>query len=112
MANEQQLVDTFQSTTPNTPEEIFKSPVDGAGTLITGVTVANDTATDRTYKAYIVSSTSLGTLPQVPVRTIVKRKTDIPPELTGQVIPPGGTLQFESSFSASIAITVSGRNLS
>jgi hypothetical protein len=108
---EEQLVPPTQNTLPNTPEVLFTSPASGAGTLITSVVASNDTAADRTYMGYIVSDATAGTLPQVPIRTVVKRKTDVPPELTGQVIPPGGTLQFESSVASSIAFTVTGRNL-
>lgn len=111
MAGEQLIVDSFQNTLPNTPETAFTSPATGAGTLITSIAAANSGATDRTYKAFLVSDATAGTLPQVPQRTIVKKKTDVPPELSGQVIPPGGTLQFESSASASISFTVTGRNL-
>jgi len=111
MANEKQLVDSFQNAVANTPEIAFTSPVTGDGTLITAVVSANGTISDRTYQAYIVPASGTATLPEVPTRTVLKKKTDIPPELAGQVIPPGGTLQFESSQSLSIAWTVSGRNL-
>ncbi len=111
MATDKQLVDTFQNTLANTPESAFLSPATGAGTLITAVVASNATTIDRTYQAYIVSSGGTATNPQVPTRTIVKKKTDVPEELAGQVIPEGGTLQFESSAIGSITFTVSGRNL-
>lgn len=111
MATDQQLFGSKQNTAANTPETFFTSPPDGVGTLITSAVASNATTTDRTYKAYIVASGGTATLPQVPQRTIVKKKTDVPSELSGQVIPPGGTLQFESSFATSIAFTVTGRNL-
>ena len=111
MASDKQIVDTFQNAAPNTAEIAYTSPSTGTGTLITAATVSNATTADRTYKAYIVSSASTATLPQVPQRTVVSKKTDIPPELSGQVIPPGGTLQFESNAASSISFTVSGRDL-
>ena len=111
MATDQQIVDTFQNTVANTAEVAFTSPITSTGTLITAIVASNGTAVDRSYQAYIVSSGGSATNPQVPARTVVKKKTDVPPELAGQVIPAGGTLQFESSAISSITFTVSGRNL-
>jgi len=112
MANDKQLVSSFQSENANTAETIYPVPATATGgTLITAVSVANSSGTDRTYKAYIVNGIAQGTLPQVPIRTVIDGKTDIPVELLGQVIPFGGTLQFESSAATSIDITVSGREL-
>ena len=111
MASDKQIVDTFQNVAPNTPEVAFTSPATSTGTLITAVVASNGTIADRSYQAYIVSDSSVGTTPQVPTRTVASKRTDVPAELAGQVIPTGGTLQFESNVAASITFTVSGRNL-
>ena len=111
MATDKQLVNAQQSVLANTPEVYYTSPSTGTGTLITAVTASNGTAQDRNYKGYIVSDGDTATLPQVPTTVVNANKADLPAELAGQVIPPDGTLEFESSFAASIAFTVSGRDL-
>ncbi len=112
MASDKQLVNAQQSVIADTPEVYYTSPTTGTGTLITAVTASNGTATDRNYKGYIVSSGGTATLPQVPTTVVNANKADLAEELAGQVIPTGGTLQFESSAIDSIAFTVSGRDLS
>ena len=112
MASDKQLVNAQQSAIADTPEVYYTSPSTGTGTLITAVTASNGTAIDRNYKGYIVSEGDSATLPQVPTTVVNANKADLPAELAGQVIPPGGTLQFASSMAESIAFTVSGRDLS
>ena len=111
MASDKQLVNAQQSVVSNTPEVYYTSPTTGTGTLITAVTASNGTSQDRDYKGYIVDKDGTATLPQVPTTVVFANKADLPAELAGQVIPPGGTLEFESCFAGSIAFTVSGRDL-
>lgn len=107
-----QLVASQKASAADTPQEFYTSPSNGLGTIITNFTASNDTGVTRTYKAYIVPSGGSATVPIVPKRAIVTDRTDISPEMAGQLIPAGGTLQMESDTASSISWTVSGRELS
>ena len=107
-----QLVASQKASGADTPQVFYTSPSNGFGTIITNFTASNDTAATRTYQAYIVVSGGSATVPVVPTRAIVTNRTDTPPELAGQFIPAGGTLQMESDAATSIAWLVSGRELS
>jgi len=107
-----QLVASQKASAADTPEVFYTSPSNASGTLITNFTASNDTVATRTYKAYIVSSGGSPTVPLVPTRAIVKDRSDVSPEMAGQLIPAGGTLQMESDTASSIVWTVSGRELS
>ena len=106
-----QLVDNKQTTLANTPESVYTSPSEQKGTLITNFTAANSTAVTRSYKAYIVTSGS-ATIPLVPTRSLLTNETDVPPEISGQFMPAGSQLFFETSAATSISLTVSGREIS
>jgi len=110
MADEQLKAPT-QNTLANTPEIFVTAPAGQEGVLITSVVASNNTGIAANYTAYIVSSGDTATLPQVPSRTIKPKKADIPAELAGQVIPPGGTLQFSSTAASSIIFVITGRQL-
>lgn len=103
------IVASKQTAAADTPEIFYTSPATGLGTVITNFTATNNTGNTRTYKAYIVASGGSPVLAVVPVRSLLTNRTDNPPEMAGQTIPAGGTLQMESSASASIVFTVSGR---
>lgn len=107
-----QLVASQKTVAANTPEVFYTSPSNQDGTIITNFTAVNDAGSTLSYKAYIVVSGGTPTVPVVPKRNIVTNRTDISPELAGQLIPAGGTLQMETSTAASISFTVSGREIS
>ena len=106
-----QLVDNKQTTAANTPEPVYLSPTEQKGTLITNFTAVNSTAVTRSYKAYIVTSGS-AVIPLVPKRNLEPNETDVPPEISGQFMPPGSQLFVEASAATSISFTVSGRKIS
>lgn len=107
-----QLVASVKSTVADTPETFYTSPINGFGTIITNFTASNDIGITRSYQAYIVESGDTAVIPVVPPRNLVANRTDVSPEMAGQLIPAGGTLQMESSAADSISFTVSGRELS
>lgn len=111
MGAERQAFGNKQNAAANSPESFGFTGADSFGSKITAVNVANDTAIKRTYQAFIVESGGTPTIAQVPTRSIDLNSSDQPPELIGQVIPPGGTIQFESSFALSLAFTVTVRDL-
>ncbi len=101
-----QIVDNFLNTVVDTPEIAFT-----AGTTAVSIeafTAANNSTVNASFKAYIKSST--GTLtPLIPLEIVVWGENVLGIGLVNQVIPAGGTLQFESSALNSIYFTVSGR---
>jgi len=103
------LVDSQKAAAANTPEVFYTSPSNGLGTTIINFTGVNDTANTFSEKVYIVPSGGTPITPVVPTRNIVSNRADVSPEMAGQLIPPGGTLQMESSSAATISWTVSGR---
>lgn len=111
MGAERQAFGAKQSAIANTPESFGFTAEASFGSKIIAVGVANDTSIKRTYKAYIVASGGTATIAQVPTTSVNLNTTDQAPELIGQVIPPGGTVQFESSFALSLNFTVSVRDL-
>jgi len=112
MAAEKQAILNRQNSAANTPESFgFTAPLTGFGSKITAVNVANDTQLERSYKAYIVLASDTASVALVPSRVVNRNTSDQPPELIGQIIPPGGTVQFESNFATSLAFTVSVRDL-
>jgi hypothetical protein len=113
MSSEIQAFGNQQNAAADTPESFgFIASTAGFGAKITAVNIANNEANvERTYKAYIVDNGGTASTPVVPTRTVNRNTSDQPPELIGQVIPPGGTIQFESSQAGSLAFTVSVRNL-
>ncbi len=111
MANEKQLASVFQPTAANVPQQVFIADADLEGTIMTSITVSNDSTSNASYKAYIGPLTPPPTKALLPKRTVKIDRTDIPPELTAQIVPPGEALWIETSVLSSIAITVSGRDL-
>jgi len=111
MGAERQAFGNKQNAVKDVPESFGFTAEASFGSKIISVNVANDTSIKRTYKAYIVDSGGTATIAMVPTTSVNLNTTDQPPELIGEVIPPGGTIQFESSFASSLAFTVSVRDL-
>jgi len=105
------LVNSEQTSAANTIEQFYLSPVSGGGTVITAFTATNNTASNRTYKAYIFDSTG-AILPAVtPLKIIVRNRLDTGSGVINQIIPAGGTLRMESDLADSIAFRVTGKEL-
>ena len=104
-----QLVDNFVNSQVDSPQVAFTaSPTQSV--TIDSFTVANNSAVNASYKAYIKSSTGILS-PQVPLKIVVWGENDLGIGIVNQVIPKGGSLQFESSALDSLYLTVSGREV-
>ena len=77
MATSMMLVNKGVNTLVDTPESIYKSPSSGNGTIITSVTVANNSTSNKSYKAYIVSAGESAINPQTPFRVVVWADIDL-----------------------------------
>ena len=110
MATPIQIVGNFTNTLADTPETAYTSPTSPSlGTIIDSFTASNNSTSNKSYKAYIVSSGGAAISPQRPFKTVVWGEIDLGAGIVGQVIPPGGTLQIEQSQAGSIFFTVTGR---
>lgn len=109
MATSILLVNKGVNTVADTPESIYTSPAGGNGTIITAFTAANNSTSNKSYKAYIVGVSDTATNPQLPFRIIIWGDIDLGTGIEGQTIPPGGSLFVEASTIDSVYFTVSGK---
>lgn len=109
LAIPKQLAQT--QTDENGAQIIYTSPASGAGTVISAVTVTNNTLADHFYSAWIggVNDIDLDG-PVVPETTIKAKRSDNGAELIGHIIPPGKSLWVEDPFHV-LLFTVTGREL-
>lgn len=109
MASSTLLVNKGVNTLVDTPEAIYISPEAGNGTIITAFTAANNSTSNKSYKAYIVSKDGVADNPQLPFRIIIWADIDLGTGIDGQTIPPGGSLYVEASAANAVYFTVSGK---
>lgn len=109
MATSIQLVNKGVNTLVDTPESIYTSPPKGNGTIITAVTAANNSTSNKSYKAYIVNADELPVNPQTPFRIVIWADIDAGTGIDGQTIPPGGSLYVEANAAGAVYFTVSGK---
>jgi hypothetical protein len=104
-----QLADNFLNTIVDTAQVAFTAPATQS-VIIDSFTVSNNSTVNASYKAYIKSAT--GTLiPIIPFKVVVWGENDLGIGIVNQAIPPGGSLQVESSALNSLYFTVSGREV-
>lgn len=102
-----QILSNAVNTVANTRQELFKagtSPV-----VIESFTAANTSGVNASYKAYIVSTSTIQ--PQIPFEIVVWGRNDLGIGLVNQVIPAGATLELETSAIDSIYFTATGRTV-
>lgn len=104
-----QIVDNFKNTAIDTVETAYTSP-DTFGVVVEAFTATNNSASNASYKAYIVSASGSES-PLIPFKIIVWGTTDLGIGIVNQVIPAGGSLRVESSALDSIHFTVTGREV-
>lgn len=108
MATTQQLVNKATNTEADKPESIYTSPKNGRGTLLTSITAANNSTSNKSYKAYIVDKDGVAENPQTPFRVVIWGDIDMATGINGQVIPPDGSLYVECNAANSVFFTISG----
>ncbi len=104
-----QLVDNFLNTIVDTVQIAFSAPSD-KDVVIDVFTVTNNSVVNASYKAYI-KTVSGELIPIRPFKIVVWGEIDLGSGITGQVIPKGGELLFETSALDSIYFTVSGNSV-
>lgn len=108
MATPTQLFNRFVNDEVGTPQIAYQSPPKGNGTLITSITAANNSESNKSYKGYIVDVDGDVINPQRPFQIVIWADIHPGTGLDGLVIPPGGTLQFEASETESLFFTGAG----
>ena len=109
MASSIQLVNKGVNTIADTPQSIYTSPPRDNGTIITAVTVANNSTSNKSYKAYIVGAGEVAENPQTPFKIVIWADIDAGTGIDGQTIPPGGSLYVEANAANAVYFTVSGK---
>ena len=102
-----QIVQNKANKAADTREVFYTSPVRGGGTQINSVTASNTSTVNASYKAYITDELT-NDQPVIPFKVVVWGENDLGIGLVNQVIPPGGTLSFETSAIDSIYFNVAG----
>ena len=108
MASSILLTNKAVNTSASTPQSIYTSPATGKGTIINAFTAANNSTSNKNYKAYIVATGGSADNPQLPFKIILWDDIDLGTGIDGQVIPPGGSLYVECNAIDSVYFTVSG----
>ena len=109
MPNQTLIVNKKTNMLADTPESIYTAPGSGKGTVINTLTAANNSTSNKSYKAYIVGSDETEVQnPQQPFRIVLWDDIDAGSGVAGQTIPPGGSLYVECNAPESVYFTVSG----
>ena len=98
------FANSFVNTIVDTVQTVFTASND---TQINAFTVANNSAVNASYKAYIVDSITTDKK-IIPFKVVVWGESDLGIGLVNQVIPAGGSLKVESSALDSLYFTVTG----
>ena len=99
-----QILSNAVNTAANTRQVLFTagtSPV-----VIDSFTASNTSGVNASYKAYIISTSTIQ--PQIPFEIVVWGKNKPGIGIVNQVIPTGATLEFETSAIDSIYFTATG----
>ena len=103
-----QILSNAENTLVDTREILYT-----AGTkpvVIDSFTAANNSTVNADYTAYILAG-GADIQPQINKKIVVWGENDLGIGIVGQVIPAGGTLEFESSALNSIYFTATGREV-
>ena len=104
----QQIISNSSNSVAGTVQSFFTAGINGV--VIEAFTAANNSLINASYKAYIVAQNGADE-PQIPLKIVVWGTNDLGIGIVNQIIPPGGSLKFESSAIDSIYFTVTGREI-
>ena len=109
MANPINLVRDFTSTTANTVEEVYKSPLEGTGSVVTAFTATNATIQNRLHSAYIFGTDGVLTKKLISDERLIRNKSSFGGEIVNQALKPGETIRVESDLANSVSWNISGK---
>lgn len=102
---------TQTKTSGPVAEIIYTSPAQGAGTIISAVTISNDSSDERLFRVWIGNVATVDDDgPVMPDTSVKPKRADNGAELIGQIIPAGHSLWVEDPFNV-LLFTISGREL-
>ena len=105
---ERALIINTKIATADTVTKLYDSPSGGSGTVISALTVTNDSAASVSYKIYIVDSDGIVGDPIVPQTIVVKDRSSPAATAVNQTVPSGGSLRAENSTANALAFYMSG----
>ena len=108
------MVINAANTAVDVIQKFYDSPpssTGGKGTRVTKFSAPNDTTSSIDYKAYIVGADNVIKKAIIPQSTVVRDRVDLGASIVGQLIPPGGSLQMESSVANAMQFYVTGNEL-
>lgn len=111
MIKDIQIVSNKTNEASDTLETFYTAPSNLDGVRIDSFTAANNSLSNKAYKAYIVDKDGDSINPQIPYRIVVWEEKDLGIGIVGQLIPPGGTLRMECNAANSVYFTVSGKEV-
>ena len=109
MAEDVVMVNSVKNTNSDTIESFYTSPSQGAGTIISAFTAANNSGANQSFKSYIFDSSGSILDAVIPTQIVIRNRTNLGASIVNQLIPPGGTLRMESSNAPSLSFRVTGR---
>jgi hypothetical protein len=109
MANPKKLVRDFSSATAGTIEEVYKSPLEGAGSVVTAFTATNATTQNRIHSVYIFGADGILTKKLISDERLIRNKSSFGGEIVNQALSPGETIRVESDLADSISWNISGK---
>lgn len=109
MANPKNFVRDFTSTTADTVEEVYKSPINGSGSVVTAFTATNATTANRIHSVYIFDSAGAATKKLISDERLVRNKSSFGGELVNQALDPGETIRVESDLANSVSWNITGK---
>lgn len=103
------LIINAKIATADTVTKLYDSPSGGSGTVISAVSVTNDSSASASYKIYIFDENQVVVGdPIVPQTIVVKDKSSPGATAVNQTIPPGGSLRAENSTANALGFYISG----
>lgn len=87
---------------------LYTAQTNTPGVMITKFVAHNDTGPAAAYTVKIYSANGNPVSSIAPYRVVNPYKADIPPELSGVVIPPGGSIKVTTTVPNVLAFTVAG----
>ena len=105
---ESTLILNEKISSADTISTLYESPASGSGTVISALTVTNDSESSASYKIYIVGVDAVIGDPLVPQTIVVKDKASAAATAVNHTIPAGGSLRAENSTANALSFYMSG----
>jgi len=105
---ESPLISNTKIAAADTVTTLYTSPGAGAGTVISALSVTNDSLSSASYKVYIVGLDGVVGDPVVPQTIVVKDRSSPASTAINHTIPAGGTLRAENSTANALGFYMSG----